>query len=109
METSGLRKGTLFPLLIFLRAASAYSATLLLDQTWANHQKCIDMRGNRPFGPEKESSLILNFQQSHEGVVSIVTFELGDEHLGGIRDPLTNEVSRLMLRSVSSRKLKNVC
>ncbi|KAJ6437216.1 hypothetical protein O9K51_10187 [Purpureocillium lavendulum] len=74
---------------------AAVSRSLPLDHTWANHQKCLDIGGPRTFQPEQQPSLIVNFATGGEGLVSIVAFELGDEHLGGIRAPGSSKVSAL--------------
>ncbi|KAH8888128.1 hypothetical protein GQ53DRAFT_808685 [Thozetella sp. PMI_491] len=81
------------PLLVALVAQGAlgFTQTQRLDQTWANHQQCVDMTGSPAFLPEVESSLMIKFQGGHGGTVSVVVFELGDEHLGGMRRPGTNE------------------
>lgn len=82
-------------LLLYSRAVLAFTQSLRLDQTWANHQQCIDMSGTRVFEPGLESSLSISFEPGYSGIVSVVIFELGDEHLGGIRRPGTNEVGIL--------------
>ena len=92
---SRVRQIVILASLLYSRAAQAYSTSLQLDHTWENHQQCIDMNGSGSFRPDMESSLIITFEEGHVGVASVVVFELGDEYLGGIRRPGTNEVSRL--------------
>lgn len=70
---------------------AAYSKVLLLDHAWPNHQKCVDIRSVTQFQPDSVSSLILTFNGG-QGIVSAVVFELGDEYLGGMRRPGSNEV-----------------
>jgi hypothetical protein len=72
---------------------AAYSKRLQLDSSWTNHQRCNDVGAAKEFRPESVSSLMVTFDVG-EGVVSVVVFELGDEHLGGIRRPGTNEVRK---------------
>ncbi|PYI06044.1 hypothetical protein BO78DRAFT_445774 [Aspergillus sclerotiicarbonarius CBS 121057] len=69
---------------------AAYSKSLLLDYTWPNHQKCVEIGSVSPFRPDSASSLTLAFNPG-QGIVSAVVFELGDEHLGGMRRPGSNE------------------
>ncbi|PWI69365.1 hypothetical protein PCL_01012 [Purpureocillium lilacinum] len=69
----------------------AFTRSLPLDHTWANHQQCIDINSPATFQPLSQSSLFVNFATGGEGIVSVVVFELGDEHLGGIRAPGSNE------------------
>ncbi|KAI1296028.1 hypothetical protein F5Y03DRAFT_371139 [Xylaria venustula] len=73
------------------RAISAFTQSLHLDQSPDFHQRCIDMTGSRVFDPQKESSLSIKFQPESSGIASVVMFELGDEHLGGIRRPGSSE------------------
>jgi len=73
----------------------AFTRSLRLDHTWANHQQCIDINSPATFQPLSQSSLFVNFATGGEGIVSVVVFELGDEHLGGIRAPGSNEVRGL--------------
>ena len=89
-------------LLSFPSHTLSLSRTLILDQTWAHHQQCLELGGNgqAPFRPGTASSITVHFRQHSEPaivpapprIVSVVVFELGDEHLGGIRNPETNRV-----------------
>lgn len=67
--------------------------SFIVDQQWANHQRCVDMNGDNAFRPDTASSLVVTFDAAAEGSVSVVVFELGDEHLGGIHLPGTQDVS----------------
>ncbi|PNP57798.1 hypothetical protein THARTR1_01956 [Trichoderma harzianum] len=49
------------------------------------------MNGDNAFQPNTASSLVVTFDAAAEGSVSVVLFELGDEHLGGIRLPGTQD------------------
>lgn len=80
------------------RLVLAYQVVLPLDQTWDRHQQCIDMLGSSTFRPDMESSLIVSFEKGHAGLASLVVFELGDEHLGGMSVPGTRKVSSLTAR-----------
>ncbi|KAI0468032.1 hypothetical protein F4859DRAFT_524892 [Xylaria cf. heliscus] len=88
---SRLREIILSVLCLHYHTVSAVTQSLHLDQTPDFHQRCIDMTGSRAFDPQQESSLSIKFQTGSSGVVSVVMFELGDEHLGGIRRPGTKE------------------
>ncbi|KAI8627967.1 hypothetical protein F5Y19DRAFT_486547 [Xylariaceae sp. FL1651] len=83
----------------------AFTRSLPLDERWENHQQCIEMGAGDSFTPATEPSLILTFQQGFSGVVSIVMFELGDEHLGGIRIPGTSEKAVLCNEENINREL----
>ncbi|KAM6488164.1 hypothetical protein HDV62DRAFT_347077 [Trichoderma sp. SZMC 28011] len=65
--------------------------SFIVDQQWANHQRCVDMNGDNAFRPDTASSLVVTFDAAAEGSVSVVVFELGDEHLGGIHLPGTQD------------------
>ncbi|KAK4069882.1 uncharacterized protein Triagg1_6677 [Trichoderma aggressivum f. europaeum] len=49
------------------------------------------MNGDQAFQPSTASSLVVTFDAAAEGSVSVVVFELGDEHLGGIHLPGTQD------------------
>ncbi|KAK4079914.1 hypothetical protein Trihar35433_1019 [Trichoderma harzianum] len=49
------------------------------------------MNGDNAFRPDTASTLVVTFDAAAEGSVSVVVFELGDEHLGGIRLPGTQD------------------
>lgn len=51
------------------------------------------MNGDHAFRPNTASSLVVTFDAAAEGSVSVVVFELEDEHLGGIRLPGSQDVS----------------
>lgn len=80
-----------------------FEYSLLQDETWANHQKCTGVWGTMNVYPESTSAIMFNISipdSSDQGVVSVVMFELGDEHLGGItvrnEDGSIRVCSRLM-------------
>lgn len=76
-----------------VRSAVAFSQIFPLDETWPNHQQCVDLYGKDTFDPQSESSITVILEpQNRGGIVSVVIFELGDEHLGGIVRPGTHEV-----------------
>jgi hypothetical protein len=69
-------------------AVVALGTSMPVDSTWANHQQCISMLGSGPeFRPQAASSILVTFPSPGDGIVSVVVFELGDEHLGGKRRP----------------------
>ncbi|KAH0528011.1 hypothetical protein TsFJ059_002925 [Trichoderma semiorbis] len=72
---------------LLCRSVFGIQRSFVLDQQWANHQRCVDMNGDNAFDPSTASSLVVTFDAAAEGSVSVVVFELGDEHLGGIRLP----------------------
>ncbi|KAI0514740.1 hypothetical protein F5B22DRAFT_228656 [Xylaria bambusicola] len=71
--------------------ATAFQHTIHLDGTWANHQKCIEMKGTQIFNPQSAESIYVKFAEGGEGIVSVVMFDLRDEHLGGVRRHGHNE------------------
>jgi hypothetical protein len=83
-----LALSVLFP----LESAWGYDTSLALDDTWLHHQQCVGLKGSRRFDPLQEPSLSVRFDRTGTGIVSVVLFELGDEHLGGMRIPGTDQV-----------------
>ncbi|GAB0137728.1 hypothetical protein EsDP_00005983 [Epichloe bromicola] len=79
--------------LVLVSKTRGYTTSLALDESRTNHQRCIDMMGggSRTFRPESQASLMVTFAGHSQGLVSIVLFELGDEHLGGVRLKGSNE------------------
>lgn len=76
-----------------VRSSVAFSQVFPLDETWSNHQQCVDLYGQEAFDPRSESSITVVLEpQNRVGIVSVVIFELGGEHLGGIVRPGTHEV-----------------
>lgn len=71
----------------------SYRTSLPLDDSWGHHQQCIDIGSAAKFQPSSQSSLIIKFDSGSSGVVSVVVFELGDEHLGGKHVPGSKQVS----------------
>ncbi|GAW23808.1 hypothetical protein ANO14919_133850 [Xylariales sp. No.14919] len=49
------------------------------------------MGGTDAFNPQSAESVFVKFAEGDEGVVSVVMFDLRDEHLGGIRRPGSKE------------------
>lgn len=104
MNTLWLHWFALLTICLIRQNPWAFSRSLTLNQRWESHQQCIEMGGSDFFSPTTESSLILTFQQGHSGVVSIVMFELGDEHLGGMRVPGTSEVPKSLPKRVLGQR-----
>lgn len=92
MDSMRLHWSGILAICLLHQNVCAFTRSLPLDERWENHQQCIEMGAGDSFTPATEPSLILTFQQGFSGVVSIVMFELGDEHLGGIEIPGTSEV-----------------
>ncbi|KAG6364669.1 hypothetical protein INS49_006273 [Diaporthe citri] len=90
------------------RSAAAFSQIFPLDETWPNHQQCVDLYGRDALDPRSESSITVVMEpQNRAGIVSVVIFELGDEHLGGIVRPGTHEKEVLCSAETAQEGLCN--
>ncbi|RFU73056.1 membrane ptm1 [Trichoderma arundinaceum] len=96
---------TLTIMALLCRSVLGIQRALSLDQQWANHQRCIDMNGENSFQPTTASSIVVTLDAAAEGVVSVVVFELGDEHLGGIHLPGSQDKEVLCDPNNVERKL----
>ncbi|KKP02185.1 hypothetical protein THAR02_05692 [Trichoderma harzianum] len=52
---------------LLCRSVFGIQGTFVLDQQWANHQRCVDMNGYHAFQPNTASSLVVTFDAAAEG------------------------------------------